>query len=157
MMTPTELGDLADRLVPVAAGLACIVHGDGTSHDIAHVLNRLDDQQRIALIVVLAGLVNPDAALDDTFAYLNWDEHGRALPDKPKRQSRAAVPPKTLRDIAITPVLPSPLVAFFLDEQKTLARIKYRSGQHQDDIARDLGVNERTIGRWVGTPKEAVA
>jgi hypothetical protein len=156
-MTPAEYGDLADRLVPVAAGLACLVHGDGTSHDIAHVLNRLDEQQRIALIVVLAGLVDPDAALDDTFGYLDWDEYGRALPDKPKRASRAAVPPRTIRDIAITPTLPSPLLDFFREEQKVLARIKYRAGQRQDDIARDLGVDGRTIGRWVGTPKEAVA
>lgn len=156
-MTPAEFGDLADRLVPTAAGLACIVHGDGTSHDIAHVLNRLDDQERIALIVVLAGLINPDATLDDTFAYLTWDEHGRALPTRAKRPSRAEVPPQTLRDIAVTPTVNSGLHGWFRDEQRAEARMRYRGGEHQDDIARDLGVNVRTVWSWINATKEAAA
>jgi hypothetical protein len=158
-MTPIERGDLADRLVPIAAGLACIVHGDGDQRDIAHVLAQLDQVERDALIVVLAGLIDPDATIADTFGYLTWDEHGMPAPPLEKRRpSRAATPPKTLRDIAILPKLPSDLLEFFIEEKQVEARIKYHQlGQRQEDIARELGVHERTVQRWVNAPLEVAA
>jgi len=147
-MSAAERGDLAERLLPIAAGLACIVHGDGVQRDIAHVLAQLDSAERDALVVVLAGLVDPDATLKDVLGYLTWDEHERVI--QPTRLTR------TLREIAVQPKLPSPLLAHFRDEQITEARVRYHQlGHHQDDIARDLGVHERTVGRWVRQPATA--
>jgi hypothetical protein len=132
----------AERLLPIAAGLACIVRGDGGPREIAHVLDALDDHEREAMIVVLAGLVDPDRPVAEVLSYLTWDEHGLPAP--------APTLQKTLREIAVMPKLPSPLISWFKDEQKVRARIRYHQlGQHQGDIARDLGVNERTVGRWI--------
>lgn len=59
-MTTEQRGDLAQEMLPEAANLAMLVHGDGGPEDIAEVLARLDDTQKNALIVVLAGMVDPE-------------------------------------------------------------------------------------------------
>lgn len=76
-LTASERGDLAERMLPIAAQLACIVHGDGNEQDIRYVLGQLDEFEVHALVVVLAGLVDPDADIADALAYINWDENGR--------------------------------------------------------------------------------
>jgi hypothetical protein len=59
-MNAEQRGDLAEQMLPVAAHLAVLVHGDGGPEDIAAVLSGLDDTAKNALIVVLAGMVDPD-------------------------------------------------------------------------------------------------
>lgn len=59
-MTVEERGGLVEAMLPVAANLAVLVHGDGGPEDIAEVLAGLDEGQKNALIVVLAGMVDPD-------------------------------------------------------------------------------------------------
>jgi hypothetical protein len=88
----TERGDLAERLLPIAAGLACVVHGDGDRRDVARTLAELDQAERDALIVVLAGLVNPDTTVANALGYVTWDEHGRSATPTGRQE--------TLRDIA---------------------------------------------------------
>src|SRR5690242_8289703 len=85
-------GDLAERLLPVAAQLACLVHGDGDGRDVHQAVARLAEGEKDALLVVLAGLVPPDVPLGWLLAYLTWDEHGRAA--KPDAGTQ------TLRDVA---------------------------------------------------------
>jgi hypothetical protein len=80
MLTARERGDMAERMVPVACQLACIAHGDGGQPDIAHVLTQLDDNEREALIVVLAAMVDPSLKLADLLGYVTWDEEGRPAP-----------------------------------------------------------------------------
>ncbi|WP_224273992.1 hypothetical protein [Streptomyces sp. LS1784] len=141
-MSAEQLGDTAERLLPIAAGLACIVRGEGGPREIAHILGQLDAREREVMIVVLAGLVDPDRQVADVLGYLTWDEHEQPVP--------APTLTKSLREIAVMPRLSSPLISWFKDEQRTKARIRYHQlGEFQGDIARDLGVNERTIGRWV--------
>lgn len=141
-MTADQPGDTAERLLPIAAGLACIVRGEGGPREIAHVLGQLDTYERDVLIVVLAGLVDPDRPVAEVLSYLTWDEHEQPVP--------APTLDQTLREIAVMPQLPSPLISWFKDEQKISARIRYHQlGEYQGDIARDLGVHERTVGRWV--------
>ena len=53
-------GDLVESMLPVAANLAVLVHGEGGPEDIADVLSGLDDAAKNALIVVLAGMVDPE-------------------------------------------------------------------------------------------------
>lgn len=91
-LTPQQRGDLAEQLLPVAARLACLVHGDGGARDVHQAVARLDDDQRDALLIVLAGLVDPDAHLNQLLGYVTWDEHGH--PD------RAAKVTGTVRDLA---------------------------------------------------------
>lgn len=59
-MTEEQRGSLVERMLPEAANLAVLVHGDGGPEDIAQVLERLDETEKNALIVVLAGMVDPD-------------------------------------------------------------------------------------------------
>jgi hypothetical protein len=142
--TATERGDLAQRLLPVAAGLACIVQGDGGQQDIAHILDPLTDAERTTLIVVLAGLVDPDRSIADALAFLAWDETRTPVP--PTRDKRP------LRDIAKVRT-PSPGIdALLREERKRTARTLYHDrDMPQSIIAERLGVTERTIVRWIGT------
>ncbi|MFE1321652.1 hypothetical protein [Kitasatospora phosalacinea] len=98
-LTATERGDLAERLIPIAAALSCVVHGDGDRQAVAHILNQLDPTERDALIVVLAGLVDPEQSLGQALGYLTWDEHGApAEPPttaKTVRQAAALIYPPT--------------------------------------------------------------
>ena len=59
-MTVEQRGSLVERMLPQAANLALLVHGDGGPEDIAEVLAGLDETEKNALIVVLASMVDPD-------------------------------------------------------------------------------------------------
>ncbi|MFE6412611.1 hypothetical protein ACFVOR_37390 [Streptomyces sp. NPDC057837] len=75
-LSPEQRGDLAEQMLPVAAHLAVLVHGDGGPQDVAEVLEGLDDTQRNALIVVLAGLVDPEQPVGKALGWLDFNEHG---------------------------------------------------------------------------------
>jgi hypothetical protein len=63
-------------MLPVAAHLAVLVHGDGGPEDVREVLEGLDETQKNALIVVLAGLVDPEQRLGKALGWLDFNEHG---------------------------------------------------------------------------------
>jgi hypothetical protein len=63
-------------MLPVAATMALLVHGDGGPEDVQEVLTELDDTQRTALIVVLAGLVDPEQMLSKALGWVEFDETG---------------------------------------------------------------------------------
>ncbi|THA22743.1 hypothetical protein E6R18_32880 [Streptomyces sp. A1277] len=75
-LTVEQRGDLAEAMLPVAAHMAALVHGDGGPEDVQDVLGALTVEQRTALIVVLAGLVDPDQTMDRLLGWLDRDEHG---------------------------------------------------------------------------------
>jgi hypothetical protein len=72
-------GDLAERLIPKAVELACLVHGDGDVRAVERFLSRLYPWERDGLLVILAGLMSMDRSLEEMLAYVTWDEHGRPL------------------------------------------------------------------------------
>lgn len=76
-LTVEQRGDLAEAMLPVAAHMAALVHGDGGPEDVQDVLDPLTEQQRTALIVVLAGLVDPDQTMGQMLGWLDRDEHGQ--------------------------------------------------------------------------------
>ena len=92
-LNATDRGELAETLLPVAAYLSTVVHGDGSARDIHQALSRLDATERDALIVVLAGLADPDRPLGALLGWLDFDEQGRAV--QPDWNDRT-----TLRDLA---------------------------------------------------------
>ncbi|MEE1812654.1 hypothetical protein [Streptomyces sp. BE133] len=75
-LTAEQRGDLAEDMLPVAAHLAVLVHGDGGPEDVQEVLESLNEAQRNALIVVLAGLVDPEQPMGKALGWLDSDEHG---------------------------------------------------------------------------------
>lgn len=89
-------GDLAERLVPVAADLVLRVRDEGRD-SIGHLLITLTPEERWALPVVLAAMVPPDLPVGDLLAWVTWDEHGHPLdstvPRLPARQSERGLQP----------------------------------------------------------------
>jgi DNA-binding CsgD family transcriptional regulator len=75
-LSAEQRGDLAEQMLPTAAHLAVLVHGDGGPEDVAKVLGGLDETQKDALIVVLAGLVDPDQSVGKALGWLDFNEHG---------------------------------------------------------------------------------
>ncbi|MEW1754143.1 hypothetical protein [Streptomyces angustmyceticus] len=81
-MEAEERGDLVQRLLPIAGHLTTLVHGDGGQRDIHQAIARLTSDDRDNLLVVLAGLVNPDVPMSALLGWLTFDEHGN--PVKPE-------------------------------------------------------------------------
>ena len=76
ILTPEQRGDLAEQMLPLAAHLAVLVHGDGGPEDVAEALAGLDDTAKNALIVCLAGLVDPEQPVGKALGWLDFNEHG---------------------------------------------------------------------------------
>lgn len=74
-----QRGDLAEAMLPVAAHLAVLVHGEGGPEDVRDVIAGLTDTEKNALIVVLAGLVDPDQPMGKALGWLGFDEHGEMV------------------------------------------------------------------------------
>ncbi|MFG2540614.1 hypothetical protein ACGFU4_35790 [Streptomyces sp. NPDC048511] len=93
VLTAAQRGDLAESMLPVAATLTVLVHGDGGPEDVHEALAGLDDTQRTALIVVLAGLVDPEQRLSAALGWVEFDEEGAlAVPRWDEK--------RTVRDLA---------------------------------------------------------
>ena len=93
-------GRLAERLVPVATELACLVHGDGGRDDIAAFLASVRPEHKDALLVVLAALVPVDEPVADLLAWVDFDHYGRPLAGPVKRRGpqMTVVPDRGERD-----------------------------------------------------------
>ncbi|NUP24136.1 MAG: helix-turn-helix domain-containing protein [Streptomyces sp.] len=148
MLTATERGDLIERMLPVAAGLVCIVHGDGDARDVAAQTDHLDRTECVGLIVALASLVNPDRPLSDALAYVTWDEHGQPVATEP------APPTERVADIAEQRLVPVDTDQLIAEERRRTARaLHHNHGMSHKAIARRLDVHPRTILRWLnGAP-----
>jgi hypothetical protein len=125
-------------MLPVAAHLSCLVHGDGDRRDIGQVIARLAEGEKDALLVVLAGLVPPDVPLGWLLAYLTWDEHGKA-----------ASPPsttETLRDIASDDESSCGLQEVDVDEAAVLRALEGENVPLNRDERRSAVVHGMTKG-----------
>lgn len=143
-LTATERGDLAQKLLPVASKLACIVHGDGDWRDIAFHTRRLDRDQLVGLAVVLAGLVDPEQRIDDALSYLTWDEHGDAAP-------AIANGRKTIRGMSAQLGGPETYGAAQVleSERRQLARlIHIGQGYSATETAAQIGCDPQTVRNW---------
>ncbi|MFF8610843.1 hypothetical protein ACF06X_33595 [Streptomyces sp. NPDC015346] len=78
-LSAKERGDMAEALLPIAAHLVTLVHGDGGPRDVHQALARLDATQKDALLVVLAGLVDPDQPMGAALGWLDFNEHGETV------------------------------------------------------------------------------
>lgn len=143
-MTAAQRGDMAEDMLPVAAYLATVVHGDGGPRDVQQAIARLDGAQRDALIVVLASLADPDRPLGALLGWLDFDEYEQpAAADVSART--------TLRDIAEEyPVRTAP---------PEVDEVAVRMALEGEDVA--LTPQERVVavaeGRRRGLSMEAIA
>ena len=77
---------LAERLLPAAAELACLVRDEGAAATGAFIA-ALPPGDRDALLVILAALVPGDRPFADLLGWVTWDGEGRPLdPAEPARR-----------------------------------------------------------------------
>lgn len=151
-MNATDRGNLAERLLPVAARISCLVHGDGDHRDIHQAVARLDTDERNALIVVLAALVDPEASVEDTLGFITWDEHGR--PAGPQ------ILTGTIRQLANGRWWPTPgdgADEILVAEQKHTAWVLHLHGHDYGEISERLGTCRDTVARWLKERRRAAA
>lgn len=99
-LTAQQRGDLAEQMLPVAAHLAVLVHGDGGPEDVAGVLAGLDPKQKDALLVVLAGLVDPEQPVGKALGWLDFNEHGSlTVPSWSEQRSVRDLAPEPADDL----------------------------------------------------------
>jgi hypothetical protein len=143
-LTATQRGDLAEELLPVAALLACIVHGDGDHHDITHHTARYDRHELVALLVVMAGLVDPEQRISDALTHLTYDETGRPATPTPAG-------PLTIRQLAAdtdgAPGLGADMV-FDSERMLTARRLYVHDGWSLSATARAVGARDSTVKTW---------
>jgi len=132
-----QRGDLAEQMLPTAAHLSVLVHGDGGPEDVREVLESLDETQKNALIVVLAGLVDPEQPVGKALGWMGFDEHGRTVVPASWSQSGS------VRDLA--PETDEPLEDDYVDEV-TVTR-----------FVRGFAVGEVTDADFLAAVKECAA
>lgn len=127
-------GDLAEAMLPVAARLSVITRGEGGPEDTRDILSSLTPEQTTALVIVLAGLTDPDAPLGAVLGWLDFDEYGR--PTVPDWDDRT-----TLRDIAEDDYRPpeSSLDETAVDAYLKGRPVKVTVAERIEAIARGLG------------------
>lgn len=141
-LTDTERGDLAERMLPVAARITAIVHGDGDAKDVAHAVAELDRIELVAVIVALGALANPDQSIADALSFLTWDEHGRTIKAPGSNKPVRELVPRHI-------VTPSRVDELLIAEKKQAARRLHEvHGLQPRAIAEQIGVTERTVLRW---------
>lgn len=143
-LTDSERADMAARMLPVAARVACIVHGDGGAADIQHATQRLDRVELLGLIVALGALVDPDAQVADVLEFLTWD------PEDQERLKRYAATERTIRSLVpASTVTPTQTERLWEHEQRLEARrLHLAHGMEPKEIGLRMALSERTIGRW---------
>lgn len=88
----TRLGDLAERMAFKAARLAVIVQDEGGLWDVGNLIDHLDMTELRGLVVVMAGMIQPDQTVEQVLGYITWDEAGLPV--------RRELPPCTVRELA---------------------------------------------------------
>lgn len=102
-MTVEQRGDLAEALVPEAAGLVVDVH-EGSAADIAARLRGLSRHELEAVAVVLAAMADPEQTLRQALGWIDFDESGERLEGGPAPVAGG------LRDVARVDVKAGPIV-----------------------------------------------
>lgn len=158
ILTPEQRGDLAEEMLPTAAHLAVLVHGDGGPEDVAQVLAGLDDTQKNALIVVLAGLVDPEQPVGKALGWLDFNEHGSlTVPSWSEQRSvrdLAPEPEADLGDDYVDPVAVARFVEGFhveVTDAEFLAAVQQcvARGMTLKDVDRIRGWRQRSAENWV--------
>lgn len=78
VLSAAERGDMAEALLPEAAGLVVDVH-DGSPEDVRSRLAGFSRHELEGLAVVLAALVDPDRGVAEALAWVDFDERGEPV------------------------------------------------------------------------------
>lgn len=154
-MNAKQRGDLSERMLPVAAHLSCLAHGDGGQRDIAQALARLADGEKDALIVVLAGLVPPNVPLSWLLGYVTWDEDGRPAEPPTARETLQDLAeeyeptrtPRYVDEAAVLRALDGDDIELASHERTAAVVRGMTRGMSASRVAERLGMTEKAVKR----------
>lgn len=164
--TARDRGDLAEAMLPVAANLACLVHGDGGPEDIQEQLAALDAAQKDALIVVLAGLVDPDGTTSRSLGWLTFDEHGQpvaataALDDRTTLRQLAEdseVEAEVVDEVAVMAYMQGRPVTVTPRERVEAIALGVRRGMTYPDFDRAHGLTKGATSSFISRERKRAA
>ncbi|MFD9004460.1 hypothetical protein ACFV0T_26465 [Streptomyces sp. NPDC059582] len=162
-MNAEARGDLAEQMLPVAAHLAVLVHGDGGPQDVREVLESLDSTQKDALLVVLAGLVDPEQPVGKALGWLDFNEHGSlTVPSWSEQSSVRDLAPETVEavdDEYVDEVAVGKFVLGFhvdVTDAEFLAAVQQcvAMGKTLSDVDALQGWRKKTAENWVNRLKK---
>ncbi|MFD3336110.1 hypothetical protein ACFWV1_26205 [Streptomyces sp. NPDC058700] len=168
-LTTQDRGDLAEEMLPVAARLATIVQGDGGVQDVEELLGKLGQQEQIALLVVLAGLVDPDRSVGALLGWLDFDEYGAPIEAvqagrRTLRDLAEEPPPRGagVDEVAVERALSHPSgaagVRLNRDERRLAVDRGVRRGLTYEQLAERLGLNREAVkASWLRSKARAQA
>ncbi|OPC84158.1 hypothetical protein B4N89_27415 [Embleya scabrispora] len=148
-----------ESLIPLAARLIVLVHGEGGRSDIGEFLAGLSDDERWALLVVLAAMVNPDRSLGAALGWVAWDERGDpgALGLADTRTIRDVAPDveaePSCGELIDSEVLRRALVGEFVDasdsEKRAVIEAAVREGVEPVVVSRGLGLGLKCVQKQI--------
>lgn len=153
-LSAKQRGDMAEKMLPEAAGLVVDVH-ESTPDLIAARLHGLDRHQLEGLAVVLAAMVDPDRGLSEALGWVTFDEYGQPL-EKPSRSLRSVrdmVPKQTLRSAGVDEVAVERAlrgdrdVVLSQSERRHAVDVGLRRGMGYENVAHALGMEVPTVKR----------
>ncbi|MER6249434.1 hypothetical protein [Streptomyces griseorubiginosus] len=156
-LTAEQRGDMAEALLPEAAGLVVDVH-EGSAEDIQTRLAGLSRHELEAMAVLLAALVDPERGIRDALAWVDFDENGNRLyPSDLTRSTKAVrdLAPALRRQTAGVDVVAvhralavtGQGVALTAAERRLAVEVGYRRGMAKKVIADRLGMSEDAVDR----------
>lgn len=164
-LTAAQRGDLAEAMLPEAAGLIVEVH-EGSADEIRLRLQGLTRHELEAVAVVLAGLADPDRGIKDALSWVTFDEAGDSLEwsTDSKREVREFASARSDRSYGVDRVAvdralgPGPEVLLNRDERRVAVETGVRRGMSYDDVADRLGMDRETVKRaWERAKRKARA
>jgi hypothetical protein len=163
-LTLEQRGDMAQALLPEAAGMIVDVH-EGSADDVKKRLSGLTRHELEGMAVLLAALADPERGVREALAWVNFDENGNRI--SPSEQSGVEKPlrdvsPKLRRQLAGVDVVavhralagagqPVPLT---VSERRMAIEVGHRRGMPRAAIAQRLGMTEDAVSRTWERVKE---
>lgn len=156
-LTAEQRGDMAEALLPEAAGLVVDVH-EGSPDDIATRLAGLSRHELEAVAVILAALADPDRGIREALAWVDFDENGNRLYPSDLTRSQKVVrdlAPGLVRSLSGVDVVAvhraigvdGQGVALTAAERRLAVEVGYRRGMPRKLIADRLGMSEDAVDR----------
>lgn len=163
-MSAEERGDLVEALLPDAAGLVVGVREE-TREEITARLRGMSRHELETMAVILAAMVDPDRGMREAFDWIDFDEHGQALPwpTQATRTVRQLVSTEAPRgrgvdEVAVERALAGDRLNLNAKERALAVDRGIRRGMGYDLVAELLGMDREAVKRsWERAKRKARA
>lgn len=160
-LTAEQRGDMAEELLPQAAGLIVDVH-EGSTDEIRDRLASLSRHELEGLAVVLSALADPERGVKEALGWVTFDEFGdRARPSETGKSVRDLAPSMRRRLAGVDVVAVHRALAgsgqsvrLTTSERRMAIQVGHRRGMPRAAIAERLGMTEDAVSRTWERVKE---